>query len=305
MAEYQNYAVVNPVADAVEKNWCISAKLLSSVQQATVEFASGKSYNYASRYPVAEGDVAVIGKTLPDLTGDRIEPSATTGSFGVVSEALPKLEIKRSHASELDFVFTTNVAKKQITDCAKYLDMDGNEKTLQYGKKTQSFYPITFLIRKLLAAASIIAYPKFAGDANVEKAVAYIAQPQIITKTMAALEWAVPYSRADICLDDIHIAIAEKNIAELQAMGLSYMKDGALIGDDRGNDIPDIVNAYVNKYAYIGAVSIMVRGGFANLLKAFLSANPPVASFHDEMLEDIGSNAVPEALNILKEYAPQ
>lgn len=305
MTEYQNYAVVNPVADATEKDWCVSAKLLSSVQQATVEFSSGKSYNYASRYPVAEGDVAVIGKTLPDLTGDPIEPSATTGAIGIVSEALPKLEIKRSHASELDFVFAANVAKKQITDCIKYLDMDGNEKTLQYGKRTKTFYPIAFLIRKILAAASIIAYPKFAGNENVEKAVAYIAQPQIISGSMANLEWAVPYTKADICLDDIQVAIADKNIAELQAMGLSYMEDGALIGDDRGSDIPDVVNAYVNKYAYIGAVSIMVRGGFANLLKAFLSANPPVASFYNEMLEDIGSNAIPEMLNILKEYTPQ
>lgn len=305
MAEYQNYAVVNPGTDAIEKNWCISAKLLSSVQQATVEFASGKSYNYASRYPVAEGDVAVIGKTLPDLTGDRIEPSATTGAIGIISEALPKLEIKRSHASELDFVFTTSVAKKQITDCAKYLDMDGNEKTLQYGKRTKSFYPLAFLIRKLLSAASIVAYPKFAGDANVQKAIAYIAQPQIITKSMAALEWAVPYTQADICLDDIQVDVAAKNTAELQAMGLSYLEDGALIGDDRGSDIPDVVNAYVNKYAYIGAVSIMARGGFANLLKAFLSANPPIASFYNEMLEDIGSNAIPEMLNILKEYTPQ
>jgi hypothetical protein len=75
--------------------------------------------------------------------------------------------------------------------------------------------------------------------------------------------------------------------------------------DDRGSDIPDVVNAYVNKYAYIGAVSIMVRGGFANLLKAFFSANPPIASFYNEMLEDIGSNAIPEMLNILKEYTPQ
>ena len=48
----------------------------------------------------------------------------------------------------------------------------------------------------------------------------------------------------------------------------------------------------------------MVRGGFVNLLKAYLSVNPPIGSFYTEMLEAIGDNGYPEALSVLREHNP-
>ena len=52
-----------------------------------------------------------------------------------------------------------------------------------------------------------------------------------------------------------------------------------------------MVNAYVNKYSHLGAISIMARAGFKNLLEAYLSANLPVEEFlakAKEILQDIG-----------------
>lgn len=67
----------------------------------------------------------------------------------------------------------------------------------------------------------------------------------------------------------------------------------------------DKANVYINKYEYIGAVSIMVRGGFVNMLSAFLSAEPPISDFYDEMIGYLGNTGSAEALDILKNYNPQ
>ena len=65
--------------------------------------------------------------------------------------------------------------------------------------------------------------------------------------------------------------------------------------------LPEI-NEYVNKYSYIGAISIMVRGGLVNILKAFLTANPPIKGFSRELLEAVGNNGNMEAHKILNDY---
>ena len=59
----QNYASVSPYQNSESANWCLSAKFLGKKQQARVELPDGKSYDYISRYPVREGDIAIIGNT--------------------------------------------------------------------------------------------------------------------------------------------------------------------------------------------------------------------------------------------------
>ena len=62
------------------------------------------------------------------------------------------------------------------------------------------------------------------------------------------------------------------------------------------------VSNFVNKYAHFGAVSLMVRGGFVNLLNAYLSVNPPIAEFHDEMCQVLDGFGHKEAFEVLKAY---
>ena len=63
-------------------------------------------------------------------------------------------------------------------------------------------------------------------------------------------------------------------------------------------------NAAVFKYIHIGAISVMVRGGFVNLLKAYLGANPPIKEFYKTILEEATQVGAPEAIALLKEYKP-
>jgi hypothetical protein len=38
----------------------------------------------------------------------------------------------------------------------------------------------------------------------------------------------------------------------------------------------DSVQTYINRYVHMGAVALMVRGGFKNLLEAYLQTEPPI-----------------------------
>ena len=305
MTEYKNYRSINMTKDPEEKKWAITVKIQKTIQQATVKLNNRKSYKYASRYPVADGDIVVIGNTFPYQLSEEPCPSATTGSMGIATDVRPKLEIKRSHATELDYVFTPAASKKTISECMKYLEMPGDEITLQFDKMTPTIYPITFLIRKLLAAASIIAFPQYADTEALEKAETYICRPQIIDKKMEELPMDSMPELANIYLCDIQIDIDGKNEAELDNLHyFNYLGSGMLDGFKRDKIIAPEINAYVNKYSYIGAISIMVRGGFVNLLQAFFSANPPIKDFYDELLNDIGQTGNAKALETLKGFIP-
>ncbi len=306
MASFTNYGSVNKTDNPSSKQWCLSAKVQKTLQQATVSFGTGGKYPYASRYPVTEGDVAIIGNTLPWIVACEVKESATTGKMGIASEVLPKVEIRRDKATELDMVFTAVVQKKHITACIKYLDLPQDETTLQYDKQVDKVYPITFLIRKVLAAASIISFPKFAGADAVQKAKDYLCREQALTKECLELGKAWP-EPVDICLGDVHVKDAQrckKELTALKEQGLQGLSAVTLIGEKRAWDVDPAINGYVNKWVYIGAVSVMARGGFLNLLNAFLSADPPVMAFYDDLLESIGKCGNPETLSVLESYKP-
>ena len=301
---YASYQTINTMSHPEEKAWCISPKFQKSPQQITVELNNGKSYKYACRFPVAEGDVVVIGKEFKKDFVSTLWGSATTGSMGIASDFKPKLEIKRTNAVEVEFVFTQNVDKKLITACTKDLDMDANQGLMKLWSTTyvQAIYPISLLIGKLLSASSIIAFPEFASKDAIQKASDYICKPQIMEGALWSLTTLYDW-HPDIYLRDIHINVGEKNEEELGAIDID-IENGAILSKNRGETPNKKMNQYINKYAYMGAVSIMVRGGFKNLLSAFLSANPPIGDFLNELIEVLGKLDCKESLALIEEYKP-
>ena len=306
MDDYTNYAsyqTINTMPHPEEKAWCISPKFQKSAQQVTVEMNNGKSYNYACKFPVAKGNVVVIGKQLQKDNIDSAWGVATTGSMGIASDIMPKLDIKRSHAAEIDFVFTQNVDKKLITACSKELELDTDSGILKSWSSSyiKAIYPISLLISKLISAASVIAFPEFASKDAIQKARDHICKPQVLDETIWSLTTMYPWY-PDIYFCDIHIDVNGKNEEELNAVGVE-LTDGAIPGFDRegtpSDGINQGINKYVNKYVYMGAISIMARGGFANLLGAFLSANPPIGDFLDEIICAIEEHCCPEALALI------
>lgn len=301
MEDYANYRTINVVKNAGEKNWCLSAQMIKPIKQVTVKLNDNKAYQYASRYNAEETDVAIIGNSYVYETGGYVSRERTTGCMGIISNVKEKLVIRKSDAVELDFVFTQNVSKKTITDCAKYLNTSGNEKTLQFGKEIDTIYPITYLIRKILAASSIIAFSELSTPATIKKAKGYIQTPQIIDAEMSELRMACP-ELVDIDLTSIHTDVDGKDEEEIKNMNLSYISAGILNGFKRKEEIEECVNDYVNKYSYVGAISIMVRGSFLNLLNAFLSAEPPIKEFSNEIQTIIKKFENSCVVQPLKEY---
>ena len=300
----QNYLSVNTMSDAAAKDWSLTGIFKKSVQQATVQLESGKEYQYACRWPFKEGDVAIIGNTLLQ-NYTVIEQSPNSGQFGLITYAEPKMTIKKSHAVELDYVFTESVSKKNITDCIKYLESPLKFETLQYGKMSENYFPLSFYIRRLLAAASIIAHPKFAAAEDIEVAKNYIGEKQDLGEMDL---WVGPPEPAGLNFTDTQIDTNYKSEQYLQELGIRSdyeMYDFMGLPAKEYDRIIRSANVFINKYAYIGTISVMVRGGFVNLLKAFISAEPPINDFYDEMIELIGETGNTEALSVLKSYKLQ
>ena len=300
----KNYLSINTSADAAEKDWSLTGIFKKSVQQATVQLESGKEYQYACRWPFKEGDVAIIGNTLLQ-NYTVIEQSPNSGLFGVITYAEPKMTLKKSHAVELDYVFTENVSKKNITDCIKYLESPQDFNSVQYGKFSENYFPLSFYIRRLIAAASIIAHPKFAVAEDIETAKKYIRKKQNLNE----MELLVgPPEAAGFNFKDTQIDTKGKSEEYLKELGVNPQYDMYDLMDfssKKYNAMVKKANVDLNKYSYIGAISVMVRGGFVNLLKAFLSAKPPINGFYDEIVDFLGDTGNAEALSVVKNYKPQ
>ncbi len=304
----KNYQTKNLQTKPWEQDWCVSP-LPGKVTQAKLMLNSKKSYDYACRYPVAEGDVAIIGYALPQFDySNECDGSTNTGQIATVVEALPKLTIKRSHAIEVDFVFTPATTKKNVTQCAKYLAYGQADYplTLQLNKHISGIRPLTYHIRRILAAASIIAHPNFAAKESLQTAKSVINEQKCFEPEMAALDWGAPES-IGVCFNDIHTPNSEAVQAlNYEEWGCKEYEWDEGILREMCDAMPNILKSeelqdFVNKYSHIGAVSIMLRGGFKNLLEAYLSANPPIDAFYDDMCEVVSNVGHKQVYEVLKD----
>ena len=188
--------------------------------------------------------------------------------------------MKCGYTAHLGFVFTLAIEKAYIADCAKYLKVKCDKKTLCADRETWNVYPITLLIRKLLAAVTVLAFPDMATNAQLEDAKAYLNEAYVIPEEAKTLTYAdFPKDRKTRwAKEDIHV----------------YKLSGKIAGSD----------ATIHKYIHIGAVSLMVRGGFTNMLKAYLNANPPIKAFYSTLLSDATQVGATEMIEILENYTP-
>ncbi len=291
-----NYRTINKTSNPEQYNWCLSPKPEKNFTRVGLKLSNGKMYDYACRFPIQEDDVAIVGKDVIYSSCQIISKVKTTGQFGKVIAVSKPFTGQKSHFAELDFVFTKEVSKKTISACIDYLLLQGDGESLQYGQRVEPVYPITFLIRKLLAASSVIAFADFADRNAIEKAIECIHSEQVISDTMLDTDYALSY--AEIDLEDIYVDDKGKS-NNLEYGFLNIVREGREIDPEKY----PVIKEFVNKYCFIGAVSIMVRGGFKNLLEAFLYAKPPIAAFYDEMLELVCERGNADCIELLKEYS--
>ena len=273
MGEYQT---INTTENAASKSWCINLIPVKPEIQASVNIG-GNKYQYASKFNVQKGDVAVIGiKNWPESQGE----------MGIVESTQDKVTLSRNHISELAFVFTDHADEQMIAACAKYISLPGDKVDRVEGSDT---FATSFKVRKLLAAVCILAYPQLATPDDLKLAKNYIASKQTLDD--------IPYSSHNIFYFlDFYGAKSPK-------LG----DDGEIYGDElRSMDKTEKarVNGVFNRRVFCDAVAVMLRGGFVNLLEAFFSAKPPVKGFYNTLIKTPGNAFIPAAMDVLKANEP-
>ncbi len=268
------YMTINKTPGAEKKNWCLVLKAAKPVKQAGVKIGD-KTYQYASNYEIDKNDVAVIGA--------KNQPK-TQGEMGTVESTLDKLEIKKSYAADLAFVFTDKADKKMIAACKKYI-ADNNDKPDADGT---NLFPITFTVRKLLAACCIVAYPQFASKDDIKEAKDFIHDVQGLDDCRSA-------SQNSFELYDYYgtssPAVSDEWLSPDDYYDMSK-KEQKEIDDE------------FNRRVFCDTVAIMLRGGFVNLLEALLSVDPPIKEFYDELIDSVGEAYNATAMAVLKAYDP-
>ena len=304
----ENYKSANLMKDATEKNWCITP-LSKKTQQVTLDL-NGKRYNYACRYDVQDEDVAIVGYQFPAHRDMVVEASPNTGKMAMVKGVSPTLTIKKDHAVEIDYVFSPNSDKNKIQQCVNFLLLDkGNyATTLQFDKLLSPIRPIHYYIQRILSAVSILANSNLVTEDNINMAKKEIFEYKKMYSEMN--NWAIPSLDVGVDLSDVQIFDSQileafEDIEEAFDDWTWEPEDGVMMdGGDAFDDFVALeeVNDFINKYSHLGAVSIMVRGGFLNLLKAYLSTNPPIDDYYDELCQILEGIGHKEVFDLLKAY---
>lgn len=298
----QNYASVNQTESPQGMNWYVSPYPNKKVGQIKLKLNNGKTYDYACRYPAAENNTAIIGYKYVFGLDVNADEGKNTGCFGIVTDCFPSMTLKKNYAVEVDYLFGTDPDKKAISNCEKYLELDVDENysfALQFYTGNGMVRPITFFTRTILAAASVISFPAFASEESLALAKEAILKERAVCEKMALLDW--------------YGGIPEYIGMDFSDTQVPYETEILLDGEDvttidtMNNELKDIVSSdevteHVNKYAHLGAISIMLRGGFKNLMEAYLSVEPPIADYADEICSRLDGIGNQETFDLLKAY---
>lgn len=310
---------------ASDQNWYLSMTPASPKQTIEVTFNDGKAYKFLGTGKVNVGDPVVI-----DYGG------ASSYKMGNVTEAVNGITIKRTHALKPLFVFTTEPEKTDLKKNAKAIKDLEDETDLKAAFSDirdldlaeNGFHVTDYLIAGVLNAISVIAFPKLSGDKAVENAKAFLADKKsvpgfVFGKEASSLFYEAISSAFPVYPEENEYSVSftgfypgwkedllrcsvwenkmgkvdkywsEKENAYFLSMGNGT---GTLQATFKKNQ--DFIKL-TNELVFRSALSIIIRGGFVNLLDAALSTQMPIADFYDDVVafaKDIGSEACYELL---------
>lgn len=297
----QNYASVNQTESPQDKKWYVSPYPNKKVGQIKLTLNNGKTYDYACRYPAAENNAAIVGYGYVFGTNTSYAPeSVNTGCFGIVTGCFPSMAIKRNHAVEVDYLFGVDPDKKAISNCVKYLTLDVDQKysfALRFNTDLEHVRPITYYIRTILAAASVLSFPSFASEESLEMAKAAVLKKRAVEEKVANWETCTQ-NHFDMDFYDTQVPYETKVLLD----GKNVTSIDFLTKDYESVVNSDELTEYINKYSHLGAISIMLRGGFKNLMEAYLSVEPPIADYADEICSRLDGIGNQETFDLLKAY---
>ena len=311
--------------ESAKREWYLSSRPASPKQTLEVTFQNGKKYKYLGTVKVNVGDPVFI-----DYGG------ATSYRFGEVTDIVDGITIKRTHALKPLFTFTTDPGKTEIKKNAlATCGLDSVEDAAPYfleGDICQNedrFRPVDHLVEGILNAISVIAFPKLASDDSVRGAKVFLAKERPVPAFMFGRAFTDSYYEENYytvirnaeCAEVVFTGFypgwkdtllgfdfteAKKIRSDLDMRwdkeGLAYylyFRDGSKKLEKYFSD-NEAFRKMTNELVFRSALSILIRGGFANLLKAALSVEMPIKSFYSKLIafaDEIGSS---ECARVLK-----
>ena len=308
--------------DAANKKWYLSMKPASPKETLEVKFDDGKAYKFLGTGQVKVGDPVII-----DYGG------ASSYKMGNVVGIEKGITIKRAHALKPLFTFTTNPGKPEIkknlngiVEYKEAKDFSDSFDDFYLYNNNDRFHIVDHLVEGVLNAISVVAFPDLAGDKAVTKAKLFLAEEKSVPDFIFGRDFSDMYFAAgsdipcaaetaensftgfypgwkdhllscDVWRSDL--GRVEKTWDEREQAYYLYYKNGSKKLESIFKK-SDSFKKMTNELVFRSALSILIRGGFKNLLEAALSVQMPIAGFYDKLTEfakDIGSN---ECYGVLK-----
>lgn len=309
---------------AADEKWYLSMRPASPKQTISVKFEDGKSYKFLGTGIVNIGDPVII-----DYGG------ASSYKMGNVDGIEDGITIKRTHALKPMFCFTTNPGKTEIKknvagmkwlnrveDAAPYFDLN------EGADNTDKFHVVDYLVGSVLNAITVVAFPSLSNADTVNAAKAFLTQEKSVPSLIFEKQFTDPYygvwfdilrraDSAEVAFTGFYPGWKDELLKcsflkadALKACGVEaewdaketayylYFEDGSeeLAAFFAGNEE---FKTFTNELVLRSALSVIIRGGFVNLLEAALSVEMPIKGFYDKLkafAKEIGSSRCYELL---------
>lgn len=295
---------------AAKKDWYITSIAQKPHCKVKIELEDGKSKLYRSHNSVNIGDVAVIGSDCKTsfAMGEVTDNTNTGGGKSKLAPAIyvfsekPSLdEIKKAASKIDDFSGITGIKKHYK------IDNDVFDFIFVFGE---------LQIEYVLFAISVLAHRDMASAAQIKKATTYLESAKEVCPDFFGDEMGNILSKrwnpaSTVVLAGFYDGWETKiknlpfwNNKTLQDVDVSFTKSD--YGDCYGIVVPDCSDDIKKAFAgaeelhkaytelvFRSALSIIIRGGFVNLLKAALNVAMPIKDCYDDLCDfakEIGSD---------------
>jgi len=320
-------------ADADSKDWYLSIRPVSPKQTLSVKFDDGKSYKYIGKSKVNVGDPVII-----DFGG------SSSYKMGNVVKTENGITIKRTHALSPLYSFSTDPGKAEIKKNAEGTKKLDNffEVNDYFGHNdgcdnTDRFRVVDYLVLGVLNAITVVAHPKLSSADNVSKAKAFLTEEKPVPGLVFGREFTDEYygswldnlryaDKAEVILTGHYPGWNEDLLKynfwtshEFESLSIEtkwnenktayylYFEDGSETLEDYFSDCKEFRDL-TSELVMRSALSILIRGGFTNLLKAALSIELPVNNFYQQLIDfadEIGSTECAKLLRGESRIAPE
>ena len=240
----------------------------SKINAIDVQLSNGKKYTYFTRYCTSNDDKVIIGTGHISSANIKAEKSKNSGLAGVVVNNTSETSVKKQYAVEIAFSFSDKAESIHLYECVKYLDALGDLKSMNATIIPDRIYPITFLVRKMLAALTVLQFSEFAGGYD-SIAREYLNAKHALPQEMLDL---IEPCGGSISISDMSSTYLNEYSSSFSATrrdaenGYILYKAGKQGKISKRNEL----DAFIDHYVLIATAEILMRCHLLHMMKIYL-----------------------------------